>query len=313
MTKIFSIVFLLVALCSGSAIAQSTDGSRAYMYYELKEYDRALNLADSMMVKDPNEVDYVLFKAMVLKAAGKPEDGNKLIDRYYKDSDDHSAAFYAMRGHKKAVASLYNESIDDYDKAYKKRDSHDTLLRTILMGRGQARYAIREYKSIYTDMQVLLAKDSTDYDAIAMMVNVLNWLNDTTQIMIYLERGVRLYPDNSLLIGNLAYRYQNMGRYKMAIELNTKAIELDSTSTYNYNNRGYEKYKLNDFVGAMQDINIALSKDYDNSFAYKNRALVYLAIKQTARACEDLQTALDKGFTEQYGPEVKDLISKNCQ
>ena len=312
MKKIIFLASLIVVLFGGVCGAQTTDGARAYKYLDAKEYDKALGLADSLIVANPGYDGSIIFKATVLNAMGKPRAGSRLIDRFMKKQDNNSVAFYIKRGHTKALAKLYKQSIHDYDKAYEHLGTNDPLLKELLMGRSRARYAIRSYKSIYYDMQELLAVDSTDYSGLIMMVNVLNWLNNTDEIMIYLERCVKLYPDDALVYANLAYRYQNMGDYDMAIQLNSKAIALDNTSTYFYNNRGFDKYKLNDLAGAMADIEIAMQKDPENSFAYKNRALVYIAQKERDKACADLQTALDKGFTLQYGPDVKELIKANC-
>ena len=49
-----------------------------------------------------------------------------------------------------------------------------------------------------------------------------------------------------------------------------------------------------------------------NSYAYRNRALVNLELKQNDKACTDLEAAMKFRFTEQYGPEVKELYEQHC-
>ena len=315
MKKIITLTGLIICLLHGVSVGQNIDSMRsvnATNFFNHKEYDKALRIIDTLIDKYPGVEACVIFKASVLGAMGRDEAGNKVINNYMKDEDNQSVGFYMKRGRKKVAATLYSHAIDDYDRAYEKLDNDDSRLKDLLMERSRARYAIRRYKSIYPDMQVLLAEDSTDYDALIMMVNILNWLNDTDEIMTYLNRCVRLYPNEALVYGNLSYRYQNMGNYEKAIELNNKAIELDGNSTYYYSNRGFEKYKLNDMTGAMEDINKAIEINPDNSFAYKNRALVYIVLKENDKACADLQTATDKGFDQQYGPDVAKLIRANC-
>ncbi len=50
----------------------------------------------------------------------------------------------------------------------------------------------------------------------------------------------------------------------------------------------------------------------DNSFVYKNRALIYISLDSLNLACQDLEKANILGFTENYGKEVNELITKLC-
>ncbi len=321
MNKIVFLTGVILLWCCSASVAQITDSMRgvmAYKYLDEKQYDKALSIADTLMSKYPGYEGCIIFKATVLGAMGKSKAANKLINKMMDKGEVHekgtvySANFYKDRGDKKEQAKLYKYAIHDYDKAYTDLGTGSSLLKDVLMGRSRAEYAIHRYNDARTDMLELLAKDSTDFDGLIMMVNALNMLDNTDEIMTYLERGVKFYPTSDIVYGNLAYRYQNMGSYDMAIQLNNKALELGGDNTYHFNNRGFEKYKLNDLDGAMADINRAIDLDKDNSFAFKNRALVYIAMKDKDRACADLQTALEKGFSLQYGPEVKDLVKENC-
>jgi len=80
-----------------------------------------------------------------------------------------------------------------------------------------------------------------------------------------------------------------------------------------FNNRGFVKYKMHDFDGALKDINKSLQAYPENSFAYKNRGLVYIAENKMREACIDLHKAVDLGFSEVYGDEVQNLINKYCK
>ncbi len=321
MKKIFLLFTIALLWFCVASIAQNTDSMRsvnAYRYLDEKAYDKALSLADTLMAKYPGYAGCVIFKATVLGAMGHGKAGSKLINKFMDKGELHpkgevfSAAFYMERGDSKAQAKLYRYAISDYNKAYESVGNSTQLLKDVLMGRSRAEYAIHKYNSVHTDMEELLAKDSTDFSALTMMFNALNMLDNTDEIMIYLDRAMRLYPDSDIVYGNLAYRYQNAGDYKKAIELNNKALELGGDNLYHFNNRGFEKYKLNDLAGALADINRSIELGPYNSFAFKNRALVYIAMKENGKACADLHTAIELGFAQQYGDEVDDLIKSNC-
>ena len=104
-----------------------------------------------------------------------------------------------------------------------------------------------------------------------------------------------------------------MGRYEEALVYFNKALELDKDEPLTLNNRGFTRYKLNNLAGALEDINKSIFLYTTNAYAYKNRALVYLALDKKEEACTDLQKARELQFEKQYGPEVNELIKKNCQ
>ena len=104
-----------------------------------------------------------------------------------------------------------------------------------------------------------------------------------------------------------------MGKYEEALQYFDKALQLEKEEPLTLNNRGFTRYKLNDLTGALEDINKSISLYPSNAFAYKNRALVYLAQENKAEACKDLNKAKELQFEKQFGPEVNELLKKNCQ
>jgi Flp pilus assembly protein TadD len=103
-----------------------------------------------------------------------------------------------------------------------------------------------------------------------------------------------------------------MGRYVEAVQTLDKAISLDNTRAYPYNNRGFARMNLDDFEGAERDINKSLELDSLNSYAYKNRGLLYLKTGRSHEACLEFQKARQLGYTEIYDDEVDMLIEQHC-
>ena len=77
--------------------------------------------------------------------------------------------------------------------------------------------------------------------------------------------------------------------------------------------RGYSKYKLKDFQGAISDINQSIKKDATNSYAYKNLALVCIALDSLEPVCGHLEKAASLGYKDKYGDDVEDLINEWCE
>jgi Flp pilus assembly protein TadD len=74
------------------------------------------------------------------------------------------------------------------------------------------------------------------------------------------------------------------------------------------NNRAAAKIMLEDYKGAMDDLNKAIALDPKNSDAFNNRGRTKQALGDTEGACKDWNTAFDLGSTES-----KDMIIKFCK
>ena len=317
MKQFFILFVLLISIGSHTTFAQTIDTARINTLLKLADshnFSAMLPLLDTIIAETPEKKsELLIFRALILKELTRPADAALAIDEAMEKDKENTAAFYLSRASQKKETELYSAAIDDYNKAKKYNRNNDKELKTILMGRANSAYPLREYKIAKDDVQQVLKMDAMNEDALLLMCNILNMQNNTDEIMIYLEKGLKINPSSALLIGNLAYCYQNKGEYAKAIEANTEAMNIDSTSTYYVNNRGFEKYKLNDLRGALEDISKAIELDPGNSFAYKNRALVFIAMNESSKACDDLHTAITNGFTQRYGDEVEKLLKKNCR
>ena len=310
------LLFFILLWCSNSAFCQ-TDNIRitlANNYLVAGNYKLALVYADSLEHEYPGVISIGVFKARVLNEIGKRHKGNKVINKVMDTTEVKDIVYYYHRAEQKIIAKLYKDAEKDLKQALAIADENSLLYKDVLFLMGEVHYHLLEYEKTHEDMQLFLAHWPYDEDGLLLMCNALNWLNSTGEIMMYLERGIKLYPNSVLMIGNLAYCYQNKGAYEKAIALNTQAIALvkEADACYYYNNRGYEKYKLNNYTEAMADMDKALEIDSTNSYIHRNKALVYIALHDMDSACIELEKAIEKGFDKQFGYEVHELQKKYC-
>ena len=270
----------------------------------------AMLLVDTLLRSNPDYEPYMVFKAYILGRLRRTDEAAALIDSF--TTGRHTATFYMKRANYKYVCRLYAAAIPDLNKAAKHHPTAEQQ-HTLLVQRGQSAYFTRHFRRATKDIRHLLKQDSTNIDAFTVMCNILNMTGNTTDIKPYLDRGLQQQPSNTILKGNLAYWYQNMGQYAKAIEVNTEAMMADTSSTFYVNNRGYDRYMMGDLAGGLTDVNRAIMLGPDNSYAYRNRALIYMAMKRTDDACKDLHEAAGLGYRNSYGNEVDKLIKKNCQ
>jgi len=87
---------------------------------------------------------------------------------------------------------------------------------------------------------------------------------------------------------------KDQGRFDEAIEYQTKAIEINPSST-NYNNRGSAYAAKGDYAQALADFTKAIELSPGNSTAYANRAIAHYYLKEYDLAWRDSQASEKAG------------------
>ncbi|SEW45923.1 Tetratricopeptide repeat-containing protein [Chitinophaga sp. YR573] len=275
------------------------------------KYDEALTIINRLLISNHNNPDY-------FDLCGEIYMSKHIADTALFNFntalmlDPENPYIYSHRAHTFLSIQMPNKSIDDYNRALKLIKDDDTLKYTTIGNRGSARQMERDFQGAYEDFKTALKFDSLNIQALIGMGSILDDLGKPRDGIAYLEKVIRLSPNESSAICNLGFRYLDLGEYKKAIAMFNKVLELSPNDGVAYNNRGYVKYKKNDLKGALKDIELAIKYYPANSYAFRNRALIYLAMKQQEKACEDLQYAIQLGFTLMYGNEVQELIEKHC-
>lgn len=90
-----------------------------------------------------------------------------------------------------------------------------------------------------------------------------------------------------------ALTYDEQGNYEKAITYWSKAIDMNPHDARYYINRGADKHELEDYIGAIEDCNMALQIDSSLMYGYINRAGSKYALKDYVGALKDYNTALN--------------------
>ncbi|MBI5372803.1 MAG: tetratricopeptide repeat protein [Sphingobacteriales bacterium] len=223
-----------------------------------------------------------------------------------------SALAYHYRANLMYALLYTDEAIVDNTRAIE-RSVNDTFLRGCFLNRGAARIQKRDFQGAYEDFSRAYSYDSTDIAIINNLGTVLDELGRREEAVEVLKKAIRL---DSSFVGpyvNIGFQYTLMGKYRESLEYFDKALQLEKDEPLTLNNRGFARYNLKDYSGALEDINKSIELYPANAYAYKNRALVYLALQKKEEACKDLNKAVDLQFEKQYGPEVNELLKKNCK
>jgi tetratricopeptide (TPR) repeat protein len=315
MKKAFFIICLIMVgnLC----YAQQNNNpvyKKAEKLFNEKKYDEALKIYNQLLDKDSSDADLWSWKGVVLSALKKYEDASRCFNKavYLAPNDPKE---YLHRGCFYLSLNYQDEAIEDFNEGIKHADDNDSTKYQLLYARARSRFYQHDYETSLKDLRVDLDHDSVNPVYLAQIVFTFIQMKNYDSGMKYLWIWKRNHPEDMYADIDLAFIYESMGEFKKAIAINTTLIEskkYDNISNV-FDNRGYEKFKLNDFEGALKDINKSLVIDSTNSYAYKNRALVYMGMYQQKNACKDLEKALKMGYTLLYGNEAQELLDKNCK
>ncbi len=91
-------------------------------------------------------------------------------------------------------------------------------------------------------------------------------------------------------------------KYEDAIDLYTKAIQLDNNFYQAYNNRGVAYYELSEYPKAIDDYNMALEINPNFAEVYNNRGNAYNELSEYPKAIDDYNMALEinPNYAEAY-------------
>ncbi|SFU34579.1 Tetratricopeptide repeat-containing protein [Pustulibacterium marinum] len=231
---------------------------------------------------------------------------SKAIDEHPEEKD-----LYYTRGSFYYYMRMFSEGEDDILKGLALPQDVTSKIKGLLL-LGEVRVSYRNFKGAFTAYKEAEKLDPNHIGVLSDLANVYLETGDSKKAIELMERCLEIDKNFSLAYTNLGFTYQKLGKHKKALEYFDKSIELDPEVALTYNNRGYSELKLGMFEEALIDINKSLEMFPDNSYAYRNRAILYLELDDKVKACEDLYQALELDFTEQYGPEVRDLYKEHC-
>ncbi len=276
-----------------------------------KKFTEALDIYNKAWKKDSTKYDVYTGRGTVffeLKEMQKSfDDFSRAIEL-----EPDSALAYHYRANLMYVLNYTDEAIADNTKAIE-RTSDEKFLLGCFVNRGSAKEQKRDFKGAYEDFYRAYSYDTADISVLNNLGTVLDELDRREEAIMYLKKAIKL---DSSFVGpyvNIGFQYSLMGTYEESLGYFNKSLELEKDEPLTLNDRGFSRYKLNDYAGALEDINKSITRYAINAYAYKNRALVYLALEKKDEACADLKKAKELQFEKQYGLEVNELLKKNCQ
>jgi len=305
-SKLFVLAFLMLSMIFVGFQCGSTEITSAKLYIQQKNYDKAIEVLQKEITKNPKSDEGYYLLGYVQGEQGKFDDMVDSYDKslaisknFEKNISDSRKYFWAQafnrgvnlyqRGVKTddedSAKVYYDKSIADFNSALRiEPDSGDTYknLAFVYLSKGDNEAAIEPLKQLIAREQSL---DGYKFLGEIYLVNGTNLKsqekNDEAKAEFnksikVLEEGLKIYPDNAEMLVSLSSAYLGADREDEALEKYRKLVEAkpdEKNIRYNY---GVLLLGANDFAGAEEQFKAALDIEPDYANASYNLGVTYV-------------------------------------
>lgn len=313
--KIYLFV-LIIGLTITSAFTQSTiedDFAEGLTNWSQGNYKKAITIFNNIIESGSKNPEHYLARSRCYKKTDEFQKAYDDLNMAVKLSNMNAVYYYERGLLLESFGGYETEAIDDFTMARNYTDTDSIIFKSIYH-RASLRSYIRDFDNSYIDFWCAYKLNPNDKELLNDFAMLLNETGKSDSAILLLNKLIQLDTNDFMGYQNLAFVFSTIENYKESLKYFNKCFSLtQDPNAYLYNNRGYVKYKLNDFDGALKDINTSIKLFSSNSYAYRNRALIYIDQGKTEKACEDLNKAIELGFTRIHGDEVLNLYNKLCK
>ncbi len=305
-SKLFVLSFLMLSLVFVGYQCGSTEITSAKLYIQQKNYDKAIEVLQKEITKNPKSDEGYYLLGYVQGEQGKFDEMVDSYDKsleisksFEKNINDSRKYFWAQafnrgvslyqRGVKTSdpdsAEIFYDKSIADFKSALKiEPDSGDTYknLAFVYLSKGDNESAIEPLKQLIAREQALdgykflgeiYYVTGTNLKAQGKTDEAKAEFNKSIEV---LEEGLKLYPDNSEMLVTLSTAYIGADRGSEAID-KYKTLSVSSPDDKNIRyNYGVLLLGVDDFAGAEEQFKAALAIDPNYENASYNLGVTYV-------------------------------------
>ncbi|HQF43617.1 MAG TPA: tetratricopeptide repeat protein [Ignavibacteriaceae bacterium] len=305
-SKLYMAAFLMLSMVFVGYQCGSTEITSARLYIQQKNWDKALDVLQKEITKNPKSDEGFYLMGYVNGEKGNFSEMVQNYDKsltlsknYEKNIQDSRKYFWAQsfnkgvglyqRGVKTtntdSAQIFFDKSIAEFKSAIMiEPDSSDTYknLAFVYLSKGDNDAAIDPLKKLIEKEKAL---DGYKFLGEIYYVNGTNLKNQGEDVKAkeefnkainVLEEGLKLYPNNSELLLTLSNAYIGADRTNEAIEPFRKGVESDPKNQYYRYNYGVLLLGIEDFAGAEEQFKEAIKIDPEYDNAIYNLGVTYL-------------------------------------
>jgi len=317
---ITALLTCIVATASTARAQRAADTAIERRFFDLtraKSSRAALRLADSLVRVDERWARAHLLRGYAHQLLENWDEAESSFREAMRldpqDMDAYNAAgllAYSMQ--------RFEESEQYYTLGLSRIRADDTMYFFMINNRGTSHLMRRQWDAAYADFSHALKQRPND---VPLLTNAATALLESGRAKEGMDILLRLYNQDSTninVVGNLAYRFGEMGKYTEAVRFGNRVLALADPEDevalgLAYSNRSYARTQSGDPRGGLEDAEKGIRYYPGNSYVYRNKALALLALRRKREACEALEFAARQGFATSYGAEVDELREKHCE
>jgi len=260
-----------------------------YYYQQQKptEINNAMELANTLLAKKPNNKSYIINKAIVSVKMKRYSAAKALLKDANLYQTDPATAGY-ITGEIALDQGQYEEAITNFEKAIRlnNKDGHSNY------GLGLSYSRQEKYKDAlkyYNKAIQLGLQDSRVYNDLGETYFELE--RNYEAISAY-RKATLLDPQNATAFHNLGFVYDEMLRYNDAISAFNKALQIDPKDLEAYKGLGSVYCEKKKYSEAIDACNKALQINSKDAEAYNCLGSIYCIMRKYDDAISAFQKAL---------------------
>lgn len=184
----------------------------------------------------------------------------------------------------------FPEAADTFEEALKYEDNQEVYFRLAIYANLMA----NNYEKARILQERFTKKfkdlfDANDYGNAGMIYSHFEEYENAIDLY---TKALQIDENHLTVLNNRGYVYGLIGKHSEAIEDLDKVIALDENFAFGWNNRGFSKLKLGQLEDGLKDIQKSLKLDTLNGYAYRNIGLYHFYKKDYIKALEFYENAL---------------------
>ncbi|NVK28018.1 MAG: tetratricopeptide repeat protein [Flavobacteriia bacterium] len=311
---------LLSALLLLPILSFSQDYTEATKPTYMKEYwdsyvaapQETLEQLDSIIAATPSNATARTIRALCLFQMDRGLEGSSYLENTVTLFPDSIEPRYT-RGMILYNTNLFGPAEKDFLRLVNNENLPNTLIYECNQYLSQIYSSRGDFTKALEHAHIVYQHDTSFFGGVNLIAEIYMSKGNFEEAMYWLQKALKMKPENLSLHSNLGFIYQLQERHQEAVEEFNYAVPADSISGYTYNNRAYSLMKLGELKKALEDVNTALRINPMNTYAYRNRALIYIEMGEIDYACRDISSGIQGGFEERFGNELHELAAKYCQ
>lgn len=267
---------------------------RAKVYMQLNRVNEAISdLAHAVALND-KEPSYFILLGDAYLSNGDPSNSYKNLQRALDLDPDNQEAVLKL-----GEIAYYSRDFDRAMEHLSKVTAKDPQNRIALFMKG---FIYKETGDTSNAITLLrkVCDLYPDYEPAFEELGVIYSELDDPLALEYLNTALRLEPQNTNAIYNLAIYYQSHNKVENAEELYKQILDINANHKDAWHNRGYiQLFTYGDYEAAVDHLTHAIQCDSTFIEAWTNRGCAYELLGRNKEALDDFRQALSLDHTFQ--------------